>query len=71
MIKTLPFMLLASFFWFTVISMEADKSPANLFEGFSLAKEAIYHATHRDAYSGGINNLHQVTKYNLYSCSVH
>eukprot|EP00968_Pinguiococcus_pyrenoidosus_P014974 scaffold1375_cov255-Pinguiococcus_pyrenoidosus.AAC.1 len=27
-------------------------------EAFDLGRRAIYHATHRDAYSGGINNLY-------------
>ena len=27
-----------------------------------LGRRSIYHATHRDAYSGGINNLYHVTK---------
>lgn len=31
-------------------------------EAIDLGKRAIYHATHRDAYSGGINNLYHVTK---------
>ena len=31
-------------------------------EAVDLGKRAIYHATHRDAYSGGINNLYHVTK---------
>jgi len=31
-------------------------------EAIELGKNAIYHATHRDAYSGGINNLYHVTK---------
>jgi len=30
-------------------------------EAIDLGKRAIYHATHRDAYSGGINNLYHVT----------
>ena len=29
-------------------------------EAIDLGKRAIYHATHRDAYSGGINNLYHV-----------
>jgi 20S proteasome subunit beta 5 len=31
-------------------------------EAIDLGKRAIYHAAHRDAYSGGINNLYLVTK---------
>jgi len=31
-------------------------------EAIDLGRRAIYHATHRDAYSGGINNLYHVTK---------
>lgn len=31
-------------------------------EAIDLGKRAIYHAAHRDAYSGGINNLYHVTK---------
>lgn len=31
-------------------------------EAIDLGKRAIYHATHRDAASGGINNLYHVTK---------
>ena len=31
-------------------------------EAIDLGKRAIYHATHRDAFSGGINNLYHVTK---------
>ena len=31
-------------------------------EAIDLGKRAIYHATHRDAYSGGINNLYHVTQ---------
>lgn len=31
-------------------------------EAIDLGKRAIYHATHRDAMSGGINNLYHVTK---------
>lgn len=31
-------------------------------EAIDLGKRAIYHATHRDAYSGGVNNLYHVTK---------
>ena len=31
-------------------------------EAIDLGKRAIYHATHRDAASGGINNLFHVTK---------
>jgi len=27
-----------------------------------LGKRAIYHTTHRDAYSGGFNNLYHVSK---------
>ena len=29
-------------------------------EAVELGKRAIYHATHRDAYSGGINNVYHV-----------
>ena len=29
-------------------------------EAVALGKRAIYHATHRDAYSGGINNIYLV-----------
>lgn len=31
-------------------------------EGVDLAKRAIYHATHRDAFSGGINNVFSMTE---------
>merc|ERR1711957_1072339 len=31
-------------------------------EAIDLGKRAIYHATHRDAASGGINNLYHMTK---------
>lgn len=31
-------------------------------EAIDLGRRAIYHATHRDAYSGGLNNLYHVTK---------
>jgi len=31
-------------------------------EAIELGKRAIYHATHRDAMSGGLNNLYHVTK---------
>ena len=31
-------------------------------EAIDLGRRAIYHAAHRDAYSGGINNLYHVTK---------
>ena len=38
------------------------KPDMTLEEAIDLGKRAIYHATHRDAYSGGLNNLYHVTK---------
>lgn len=38
------------------------RNDLTLDEAIDLGKRAIYHATHRDAASGGINNLYHVTK---------
>lgn len=37
------------------------RSDLTVDEAIDLGKRAIYHATHRDAYSGGVNNLYLVT----------
>ena len=37
-------------------------SPQTVEEAIDLGKRAIYHACHRDAMSGSINNLYHVTK---------
>ena len=42
-----------------IASLKADLT---VDEAIDLGRRAIYHATHRDAYSGGINNLYHVTK---------
>ena len=39
-------------------------------EAIELGQRAIYHATHRDAYSGGINNLYHVKEDGMFALSL-
>jgi Proteasome subunit len=39
-------------------------------EAIDLGQRAIYHATHRDAYSGGINNVYLVSTYSRFALSL-